>query len=224
MLMCEFLTAVQHKLPVKVVVYNNSAFGLITLEAEHLGLPPFRKAIEFPNPDFVALARACGGHGFKASQPGELKAAISEAFAVDGPAIVDAVVVPNEFPEYSAFRSGNHRKLRQGEDEGSDYRGNRLMMLPIDLAAEFNNSPCSVRPLGVLGRLIPRRQAARGRLDCRGSKRQRRESHVHVPDDDATFRALVLVPILLGLWRQLPQDGARLRHSVPDRGSPTRKH
>ena len=29
MLMCEFLTAVHHKLPVKVVVYNNSAFGLI---------------------------------------------------------------------------------------------------------------------------------------------------------------------------------------------------
>ena len=103
MLMCEFLTAVQHKLPVKVVVYNNSAFGLITLEAEHQGLPPFRKAIEFPNPDFVALARACGGHGFKASKPGELKAVISEAFAVDGPAIVDAVVVPNEFPNIPHF-------------------------------------------------------------------------------------------------------------------------
>ncbi len=38
MLMCEFLTAVHHKLPVKAVVYNNSAFGLITLEAESVGL------------------------------------------------------------------------------------------------------------------------------------------------------------------------------------------
>jgi len=103
MLMCEFLTAVQHRLPVKVVVYNNSAFGLITLEAEHFGLPPFRKGIEFPNPDFVALAQACGGHGFRASKPGELKAAISEAFAVDGPVIIDAVVVPNEFPNVPHF-------------------------------------------------------------------------------------------------------------------------
>ncbi len=34
MLMCEFLTAVHHKLPVKVVIYNNAAFGLIRLEAE----------------------------------------------------------------------------------------------------------------------------------------------------------------------------------------------
>ena len=34
MLMCEFLTAVHHKLPVKAVVYNNSSLGLIRLEAE----------------------------------------------------------------------------------------------------------------------------------------------------------------------------------------------
>ena len=82
----------------EVVIYNNSAFGLITLEAESVGLPPFREGIEFPNPDFAALARACGGHGFTARQPGELKAVLAEAFAIDGPAIVDAVVVSNELP------------------------------------------------------------------------------------------------------------------------------
>jgi pyruvate dehydrogenase (quinone) len=98
MLMCEFLTAVQHKLPVKVIVYNNSSLGLIVLEAEGVGLPPFREAIEFPNPDFTALARACGGHGFTARRPGELRGAIAEAFAVDGPAIVDCVVVADEMP------------------------------------------------------------------------------------------------------------------------------
>jgi pyruvate dehydrogenase (quinone) len=98
MLLCEFLTAVHHKLPVKVVVYNNSAFGLITLEAESIGLPAYRKGIEFPNPDFAALARACGVQGFSARKPGDLKAAISEAFAADGPAIVDAVVPADELP------------------------------------------------------------------------------------------------------------------------------
>jgi pyruvate dehydrogenase (quinone) len=98
MLMCEFLTAVHHKLPVKVVVYNNSAFGLITLEAESVGLPPFREGIEFPNPDFAALARACGGHGFRATKPGELHAEINEALKADGPAIVDVVVAPDEMP------------------------------------------------------------------------------------------------------------------------------
>jgi thiamine pyrophosphate-dependent acetolactate synthase large subunit-like protein len=98
MLMCEFLTAVHHKLPVKVIIYNNSAFGLITLEAESVGLPAFRTGIEFPNPDFAAFARACGGYGIKATKPGELRGAISEALAADGPAIVDAVVVANELP------------------------------------------------------------------------------------------------------------------------------
>jgi thiamine pyrophosphate-dependent acetolactate synthase large subunit-like protein len=98
MLMSEFLTAVHHKLSVKVVVYNNSAFGLIPLEAESVGLPPYREAIEFPNPDFPALARACGGHGFRATTPGELHAEINEALQVDGPAIVDCVVAADEMP------------------------------------------------------------------------------------------------------------------------------
>jgi pyruvate dehydrogenase (quinone) len=98
MLMGEFMTAVHHKLPIKVVIFNNSALGLITLEAESVGVLPFREAIEFPNPDFAALARACGGHGFTVKQPGFLVAELNEAFAVDGPAIVDCVVPADEMP------------------------------------------------------------------------------------------------------------------------------
>jgi len=97
MLMCEFLTAVQHKLPVKAVVYNNSSLGLIRLEAESMGLPAW-KAMDFLNPDYVALARACGGVGFKAEKPGELREAIDQAFKAEGPAIVDCVVPANELP------------------------------------------------------------------------------------------------------------------------------
>lgn len=98
MLMGEFMTAVQHKLPLKVIVYNNSALGLITLEAESIGLAPFREAIEFPNPDFAALARACGAQGFTAKQPTELKKAIADALACEGPAVVDCVVAADELP------------------------------------------------------------------------------------------------------------------------------
>jgi pyruvate dehydrogenase (quinone) len=100
MLMGEFLTAVHHKLPVKVMVYNNSAFGLIPLEAEAIGLPAYREGIEFPNPDFPALARACGGHGFRAARPGELHAEINQALKADGPAIVDCVVAKDEMPNF----------------------------------------------------------------------------------------------------------------------------
>jgi thiamine pyrophosphate-dependent acetolactate synthase large subunit-like protein len=98
MLMCEFMTAVHHKLPVKAVIYNNSSFGLIPLEAESVGLPPFRKGIEFPNPDFVAFAKACGGRGFKITKPDHLLATIREALASDGPTIIDAVVASDELP------------------------------------------------------------------------------------------------------------------------------
>src|ERR1700720_1069643 len=98
MLMCEFLTAVHHKLPVKAVIYNNSSFGLIPLEAEAIAVPAFKQAIDFPNPDYAALARACGGHGFRATKPGELLAEINEALQAEGPAIVDCVVAAGEVP------------------------------------------------------------------------------------------------------------------------------
>jgi hypothetical protein len=48
---------------------NISSFGLIPLEAETAGLPAYRKDIQFPNPDFFALARACGGRVFRATKP-----------------------------------------------------------------------------------------------------------------------------------------------------------
>jgi pyruvate dehydrogenase (quinone) len=100
MLLSEFLTATHHKLPVKAIVYNNASFGLIPLEAESVGLPAFRKGIDFPNPDYVGLARACGGHGFRAAKPEELRGAIEQALAADGPAIVDCVVAANELPNF----------------------------------------------------------------------------------------------------------------------------
>jgi pyruvate dehydrogenase (quinone) len=48
MLMCEFLTAVQHKLPVKAVVYDNFALGLIVLEAEAIGVPAWKRPLTSP--------------------------------------------------------------------------------------------------------------------------------------------------------------------------------
>jgi len=62
-----------------------------------MGLPAW-KAMDFLNPDYVALARACGGVGFKAEKPGELREAIDQAFKAEGPAIVDCVVPANELP------------------------------------------------------------------------------------------------------------------------------
>ena len=97
MLLGEFMTAVEHKLPVKVVVFNNSGWGLVHLEMEQAGLPAFEGS-EFANLDFAAFARACGVEGFTARRPDELTGAIGRLLASPGPAILDVVVDPAELP------------------------------------------------------------------------------------------------------------------------------
>lgn len=97
MLLGEFMTAVEHKLPVKVVVYDNSGWGLVHLEMEGAGLPA-AKGTGFPNMDFAAFARACGAQGFTAREPGGLAATMRAFLAAEGPAVLHAVVDPAEVP------------------------------------------------------------------------------------------------------------------------------
>ena len=92
MLMGDFLTLVHYGLPVKVVVFNNSSLGMVDLEMMVDGLPPY--GTSYPHTDFAAVARACGAHGVRVERPGELREALREAFAHDGPALVDVVTDP----------------------------------------------------------------------------------------------------------------------------------
>jgi pyruvate dehydrogenase (quinone)/pyruvate oxidase len=98
MLMAEFLTAAQHRLPVKVVINNNNSLGQILWEQMVLGYP--EHGVRYPEPvaDFSTWARSCGGFGAKVSKAGDLAPAISQALAHDGPALVDVDVNPNEPP------------------------------------------------------------------------------------------------------------------------------
>ncbi|MEU7745973.1 thiamine pyrophosphate-dependent enzyme [Nonomuraea sp. NPDC049158] len=61
MLMAEFLTAAQQRLPVKVVINNNRSLGQILWEQMVLGYP--EHGVRFPEPagDFAGWARGCGG-------------------------------------------------------------------------------------------------------------------------------------------------------------------
>lgn len=97
MLLGEFMTAVEHKLPIKVVVYDNAGWGLVHLEMERAGNPAASGA-SFPNPDFAAFARACGAEGFTARDPARLKETIRDFLTAPGPAILHAVVDPAEIP------------------------------------------------------------------------------------------------------------------------------
>ncbi|MBV9841249.1 MAG: pyruvate dehydrogenase [Sphingomonadaceae bacterium] len=97
MLLGEFMTAVEHKLPVKVVVYDNARWGLVHLEMEGAGNPAAAGA-NFPNLDFAAFARACGAEGFTARDPARLEEAVDTFLTARGPAILHAIVDPDEMP------------------------------------------------------------------------------------------------------------------------------
>ncbi|CAM5665698.1 pyruvate dehydrogenase [Streptomyces purpurascens] len=93
MLMGDFLTLVQYDLPVKVVLFNNSSLGMVELEMLVAGLPSYGTANK--NPDFAAVARACGAYGVRVEKPKELAGALKDAFKHKGPALVDVVTDPN---------------------------------------------------------------------------------------------------------------------------------
>jgi pyruvate dehydrogenase (quinone) len=98
MLMAEFLTAVRHDLPVKVVVNNNNSYGQILWEQIVLGFPEYAVRHRDPEPDFGAWASACGGFGRKVRAPGEVAGAISALLSHPGPGVVDCSVDPDEPP------------------------------------------------------------------------------------------------------------------------------
>jgi pyruvate dehydrogenase (quinone) len=94
MLFGELLTLVQNNLPVKVVVFNNSALSFVELEMKAVGIVNF--GTELHNPDFGAVARALGIFGVRVEKPGDLESALADAFAHDGPAVVDVVTARQE--------------------------------------------------------------------------------------------------------------------------------
>jgi len=81
-----------------VIVFNNAGWGLVHLEMEEAGLPVFSKGALFKNPDFAMFAQACGGTGFRVTQPEALRETIAQALATPGPVVVDVVVDPAELP------------------------------------------------------------------------------------------------------------------------------
>jgi pyruvate dehydrogenase (quinone) len=90
MLMGDFLSLVQLGLPVKVVVFNNSALGFIEIEQKSSGFIDF--GTSFKNPNFAAMAEASGVRGIRIEDPADVDKGIAAALAHDGPVLVDAVV------------------------------------------------------------------------------------------------------------------------------------
>ncbi len=90
MLLGDLLTIVQYKLPIKIVVFNNSSLAFVELEMKAAGYLNYGTDLE--NPNFAAVADAMGIRGFRVEDAGDVETALKEAFAHDGPALIDVVV------------------------------------------------------------------------------------------------------------------------------------
>jgi pyruvate dehydrogenase (quinone) len=97
MLMGEVATLVKYALPVKIVIIKNNAYGEIKWEQMVLNANP-SFGVELQPIDFAAFATACGAAGYTVERPEECEAVLREALATPGPAVVQAVVDPNEPP------------------------------------------------------------------------------------------------------------------------------
>ena len=97
MLMAEFVTAVRYRLPIKIVIVKNNSLGQIRWEQmAFLGNPTYE--CDLTPIHFADFARACGGAGFTIDDPGECGEILDEALRTPGPAIIEAIVDPNEPP------------------------------------------------------------------------------------------------------------------------------
>jgi pyruvate dehydrogenase (quinone) len=94
MLLGELITLRQRHLPVKVVVFNNGALSFVELEMKAAGIVTY--GTDLDNPDFAGIARATGLFGVRVDKADQLENALTEAFAHDGPALVEVAIARYE--------------------------------------------------------------------------------------------------------------------------------
>jgi pyruvate dehydrogenase (quinone) len=94
MMMGDFLTLIQMKLPVKIILLNNGTLGFVELEMKANGF--IDSGCDLKNPNFATMAQAVGIKGIRVEKPQELRGAVQEALAHDGPALVDVVSARQE--------------------------------------------------------------------------------------------------------------------------------
>ncbi|MBO0714107.1 MAG: hypothetical protein J2O39_07025 [Acidimicrobiales bacterium] len=143
----DFLTAVQHRLPIKVVVVRNDSLGLIKWEQMvFLGNPEY--GVDMAPLDFVKFAEAAGARGLRIEDPARCQDQLREAFSWEGPVIVECVVDPHEPPIPSKVTSLQVQKLVEALRQGTPNRNRIALQMVKDLLDEssFQASPGHVIP------------------------------------------------------------------------------
>ena len=94
MMMGDMLTAVQQKLPIKIILFNNSSLGFVAMEMKAGGY--LDTATDLHNPDFAAMAKVAGFTSFRVEDSTNLKETLTQALAHPGPVLVDVRTERNE--------------------------------------------------------------------------------------------------------------------------------
>lgn len=92
MLLSELLTVAMYRLPIKIVLFDNSTLGMVKAEMLVDGLPDF--GVDVPQVDYTAIAAAAGLRAERVEDATQIRQALSTAFATDGPALVQLITDP----------------------------------------------------------------------------------------------------------------------------------
>jgi acetolactate synthase-1/2/3 large subunit len=90
----ELATAVQHELPILVIVVNNGMYGTIRMHQER-HYPGRVVGTDLVNPDFAAYARAFGAHGETVTETAGFAGAVDRALASGGVALIELQIDPD---------------------------------------------------------------------------------------------------------------------------------
>lgn len=136
MLMGEFANCVRYRLPIKVVVVKNNSLGMIKWEQMvFLGNPEY--GCELQPIDFAAFARACGATGFSVEDPAQCGAVLDQAFATEGPVLVEAIVDPFTPPMPPKVTVEQASKFAQSLVKGQPHRDKIALTVMSDKVREL---------------------------------------------------------------------------------------
>ncbi len=98
----ELATAVQHKINVVAVVFNDDAYGNVARDLDEDWGGNFGAALH--NPDFMKLADAYGVHGMRAKEPTDVGRLVKEAVGLERPVLIEVPVGRMPRPAFFAAR------------------------------------------------------------------------------------------------------------------------
>lgn len=104
----ELATAAEHDIPVKVAILNNEFLGMVR-QWQQFFYDGRYSSSHMKSPDFVTIAQSYGVKAMRVTEPSEVKAALNEALAYDGPVVMDFRVAQEEncFPMVPAGGSNS---------------------------------------------------------------------------------------------------------------------